>query len=122
MATQFILIDRDTPYILPPCVQDYLPEEHMARFVVDIVDQLDLRALSAVYAGKGKRPYHPAMLLALLFYGYATGVFSSRKLEKATYDSMAFKLSVPTKIRITILSTAFASASAKKLKVCLSRY
>ncbi|MGZ8952065.1 MAG: transposase [Methylobacter sp.] len=91
MATQFILIDRDTPYILPPCVQDYLPEEHMARFVVDIVDQLDLLTLSAVYAGKGKRPYHPAMLLALLFYGYATGVFSSRKLEKASYDSMAFK-------------------------------
>ncbi|MDO9046915.1 MAG: IS1182 family transposase [Methylobacter sp.] len=91
MATQFILIDRDTPYILPPCVQDYLPEEHMARFVVEIVDQLDLRALSSVYAGKGKSPYHPAMLLALLFYGYATGVFSSRKLEKATHDSMAFK-------------------------------
>lgn len=91
MATQFILIDRDTPYILPPCVQDYLPEDHMARFVVDIVDQLDLRALSSAYAGKGKSPYHPAMLLALLFYGYATGVFSSRKLEKATYDSMAFK-------------------------------
>jgi len=91
MATQFILIDRDTPYILPPCVQDYLPEAHMARFVVEIVEQLDLRRLSAVYAGKGKRPYHPAMLLALLFYGYATGVFSSRKLEKATYDSMAFK-------------------------------
>ena len=91
MATQFILLDRDTPYLLPPCVQDYLPEDHLARFVVDIIDQLDLRALSAVYAGKGKRPYHPAMLLALLFYGYATGVFSSRKLEKATYDSMAFK-------------------------------
>lgn len=91
MATQFILIDRDTPYILPPCVQDYLPEEHMARFVVEIIDQLDLRALSAAYAGKGKAPYHPAMLLALLFYGYATGVFSSRKLEKATHDSMAFK-------------------------------
>ena len=91
MATHFILIDRDTPYILPPCVQDYLPEDHLARFVVELVDQLDLRALSAVYAGKGKRPYHPAMLLSLLFYGYATGVFSSRKLEKATYDSMAFK-------------------------------
>lgn len=91
MATQFILIDRDTPYILPPCVQDYLPEEHMARFVVEIVDQLDLRALSAVYAGKGKHSYHPAMLLALLFYGYSAGVFSSRKLEKAGHDSMAFK-------------------------------
>ena len=91
MATQFIPIDRDTPYILPPCVQDYVPEDHLARFVVELVDQLDLRSLSAVYAGKGKRPYHPAMLLALLFYGYATGVFSSRKLEKATHDSMAFK-------------------------------
>jgi transposase len=91
MAVQFILIDRDTPYIFPPCVQDYLPEDHLARFIVDLVDQLDLRALSAGYAGKGKAPYHPAMLLALLFYGYSTGVFSSRKLEKATYDSMAFK-------------------------------
>jgi transposase len=91
MSTPFILIDRDTPYLLPPCVQDYLPEDHLARFVVDMVDQLDLHALSAVYAGTGKRPYHPAMLLALLFYGYATGVFSSRKLEKATVDSMAFK-------------------------------
>jgi transposase len=91
MATQFILIDRDTPYILPPFVQDYFPEEHMARFVVNSVDQLDLRALSSAYAGKEKSPYHPAMLLVVLFYGYATGVFSSRKLEKATYDSMAFK-------------------------------
>ena len=52
MAAQFILIDRDTPYILPPCVQGYLPEAHMARFVVDIVDQLNLLTLSAVYAGK----------------------------------------------------------------------
>ena len=71
----------------PGCV----PEDHLARFVVEMIDQLDLRAQSAAYAGKGKAPYHPAMLLALLFYGYATGVFSSRKLEKATYDSMAFK-------------------------------
>jgi transposase len=91
MAAEFIPIDRDSSYILPPCVQDYVPEDHLARFVVELVDQLDLRSLSAVYAGKGKRPYHPAMLLALLFYGYATGVFSSRKLEKATHDSMAFK-------------------------------
>jgi len=91
VATNFILIDRDTPYILPPCVQDYLPEDHLARFVVDIVDQLDLLSLTTSYHGKGKRPYHPAMLVSLLFYGYATGTFSSRKLEKATYDSMAFK-------------------------------
>ena len=91
MATKFIPLDRDTPYLLPASVQDYLPEDHLARFVVDIVEQLDLRQLSAVYAGKGSRPYHPAMMLALLFYGYASGTFSSRKLEKATYDSIAYR-------------------------------
>ena len=84
MAIECITIDRDTPYLLPPSVQDYLPEEHLARFVVEIVDQLDMGGILGVYAGKGKKLYHPAMLVALLFYGYATGTFSSRKLEKAT--------------------------------------
>ena len=91
MAVEFIPIDRDTPYMFPPCVQDYLPDDHLARFVVDIVDQLDLSHLSAVYTGRGSKPFHPAMLVSLLFYGYATGVFSSRKLEKASYDSIAFR-------------------------------
>jgi len=91
MAVEFIPLDRDTPYMFPPSVQDYLPEDHLARFVVDIVDQLDLSHLSAVYSGRGSKPFHPAMLVSLLFYGYATGVFSSRKLEKASYDSIAFR-------------------------------
>jgi transposase len=91
MAVEFIPVDRDTPYIFPPCVQDYLPNDHLARFVVDIVEQLDLNHLSAVYSGRGSKPFHPALLVALLFYGYATGVFSSRKLEKASYDSIAFR-------------------------------
>jgi transposase len=91
MAVEFIPIDRDTPYIFPPSVQDYLPADHLARFVVDIVEQLDLSHLSAVYSGRGSKPFHPALLVALLFYGYATGVFSSRKLEKASYDSIAFR-------------------------------
>ena len=91
MATEFIPIDRDTPYLFPPSVQDYLPEDHLARFVIDIVESLDLSHLSAAYSGRGSRPYHPAMLVALLFYGYATGIFSSRKLEKASYDSIAFR-------------------------------
>ena len=91
MAVEFIAINRDTPYIFPPSVQDYLPDDHLARFVVDIVDQLDLTHLSAAYSGRGSKPFHPAMLVALLFYGYATGVFSSRKLEKATYDVIPFR-------------------------------
>ena len=91
MTTEFVSIDRDTPYLFPPSVQDYLPEDHLARFVVDIVEQLDVSHLSAVYAGKGSRPYHPAMMLSLLFYGYASGTFSSRKLEQATYDSIPYR-------------------------------
>lgn len=90
MAIKFIPVDRDTPQLFPRSVQDYLPEDHLARFVVDIVEQLDLRHLAFVYTGKGSRPYHPAMMLALLFYGYATGTFSSRKLEKATFDSIPY--------------------------------
>ena len=84
MAVKFIPIDRDTPHLFPPSIQDYLPDDHLARFVVDIVDRLDLRALVMTYSGKGSQPYHPALMVALLFYGYATGTFSSRKLEKAT--------------------------------------
>lgn len=91
MAVNFVAVDRDTPDFFPPTVQEYLPEDHLARFVVEIVDQLDLGHLVAAYAGTGSRPYHPAMLVALLFYGYATGVFSSRKLAQATYDSIAFR-------------------------------
>ena len=77
---------------LPPSIQEWLPEQHLARFVVEIVEQLELSEITGRYAGSGgQRAYHPAMLVALLFYGYATGVFSSRKLEQATYDSVAFR-------------------------------
>ena len=84
-------IDRDTDYLLPPSVQAWLPEAHLARYVVDVVEGLDLSALERAYAGRGSDAYHPAMLLSLLIYGYATGTFSSRKIERATYDSLAFR-------------------------------
>jgi transposase len=91
MSAKFIDYDQSTLYLLPPSLQDWLPEDHLARFVVEVVDQLDLSSLKAAYAGRGSHPYNPEMLLALLFYGYATGVFSSRKLERSTYDSVAFR-------------------------------
>jgi transposase len=91
MKVNFIDCDRGTPYLLPPSLDDWLPEGHLARFVVEIVEQLDLRSLKDSYCGRGSYPYNPVMLVALLFYGYATGVFSSRKLERSTYDSVAFR-------------------------------
>lgn len=91
MKVTFSEVDRETLYLLPPSILDWLPEEHLARFVVEIVEQIDLRHLKASYSGRGSKPYNPEMLVALLFYGYSTGVFSSRKLERSTYDSVAFR-------------------------------
>jgi transposase len=87
----FINADRETDYLFPPSMQDWLPEDHLARFVADVVDQLDLSELTRQYAGRGSQAHHPAVLLSLLIYGYATGVFSSRKIERATHDSIAFR-------------------------------
>jgi len=91
MSSMFQDVDRGTPYLLPPSLDEWLPENHLARFVVEIVEGLDTKALERSYGGGGSAPYHPKMLLSLLFYGYATGVFSSRKLERATHDSVAFR-------------------------------
>jgi len=91
MIQKFIPTNREQQYLFPPSIQDWLPEEHLARFIVDIVSQLNLQPLSDTYAGKGFKAYHPEIMLSLLFYGYATGIFSSRKIEKATYDSVAFR-------------------------------
>ncbi len=82
---------RKTDYLLPPSVDDWLDKDHLARFVVEVVDQLNLSNLTRQYAGRGSKAHHPATLLAILVYGYATGVFSSRRLERATYDSVAFR-------------------------------
>ncbi len=89
--SHFRQCDRNTVFLLPPSVDEWLPEDHLARFVVDIVDQLDLSAMTGQYRGSGKAAYHPSTLLALLIYGYATGVYSSRRIESASYDSLAFR-------------------------------
>lgn len=89
--SNFRQIDRDTGFLLPPSVDEWLPEKHLARFVVEVIDGLDLRPMSGSYRGAGSASYHPSLLLGILVYGYATGVFSSRKLERATYDSVAFR-------------------------------
>src|SRR5271154_4751325 len=89
--SNFRAIDRKTGNLLPPSVDDWLPEKHLARFIAEVIDDLDLGRMSGAYRGTGSASYHPRMLLSLLVYGYATGVFSSRKLERATYDSVAFR-------------------------------
>jgi transposase len=89
--TAFRPFDRKTPYLLPPSVEEWLPEDHLARFIVEVGDELDVSRLANAYTGRGSAAYHPSLLLSLLVYGYVTGVFSSRKIERATYDSVAFR-------------------------------
>lgn len=91
LMSNFRAIDRETGFLLPPSLDEWLPEKHLARFVVEVIDGLDLSAMVRSYRGSGSACYHPALLLGVLVYGYATGIFSSRKLERATYDSVAFR-------------------------------
>ena len=89
--SNFRQVDRETAFLLPPSVDEWLPERHLARFVVEVIEQLDLSTMVKAYRGAGSASYHPKVLLGMLVYGYATGVFSSRKLERASYDSVAFR-------------------------------
>ena len=91
MALKFLPCDRDTLYLLPPSIQDWLPEKHLARFVVDIIEQLDLTAFEQKYSTLGRKAYPVRIMLGLIFYGYITGVHSSRKIEEATRESVPFR-------------------------------
>ena len=84
-------INRDMDFLMPRSVDEWLPQRHLARFVAEVVEGLDLRAMTNSYRGSGEASYHPRVLLGLIIYGYATGVFSSRNLERATHDSVAFR-------------------------------
>src|SRR3974390_2753481 len=89
--SNFRAVDRGTAYLLPPSVEEWLPADHLARFVVEIIEQLDFSPLTHQYRGSGSEAYHPQMLAALLLYGYATGTHSSRRIEQACYDSVAYR-------------------------------
>ena len=88
---QFVASNRNQPFLMPPSIEEWLPQKHLARFIVEIVQQLDLTSIYKHYSGQGKDAYDPKAMLSLLFYGYATHTFSSRKIERATYDSVAFR-------------------------------
>lgn len=94
MNKRFRVCDLDQVYLLPPSLQDWLPEGHLARFIGDVTDELDLRAIYGDYQrkdGRGLSAYHPLLLTRVLLYGYATGITSSRRIERAIHDDVAFR-------------------------------
>lgn len=92
MAARFVNIDYDTPLILPPNLRDWVPAGHLAHFILDAVEEMDLRQVRVNERGTGNEQYPPRMLLALLVYCYATGVFSSRRIEQASFDLVPVRM------------------------------
>ena len=90
-SRRFIIVDYEAALDCTVSLRECLPPDHLARFVVEVIAQLDLRCIYICYGNRGGKAYAPEILLGLLFYGYATGVFSSRKVEKATYESIPFR-------------------------------
>ena len=91
----FRVYSPDQRLLLPPSLQDWLPEGHLARFISDVVDELNLASIFSAYErgdGRGQPPYHPSMMVKLLVYAYCTGKPSSRKIEEATYTDVAFRV------------------------------
>jgi transposase len=91
--SNFRAIDRETGFLLPPSVNEWLPEQHLARFVVEVIERLDLSAMIRSYRGSGSASYHPALLLSILVYDYATGCFraaswSARPMTPWRSDSL----------------------------------
>lgn len=91
LSKRFIVVDYEAMLDLTVSLRECLPPDHLARFVVDMIAQLDLDCIYTRYGTRGGEAYAPEIMLGLLFYGYVTGVFSSRKIEKATYESVPFR-------------------------------
>ena len=84
-------MDRETPLLLPPDLRDWVPADHLVHFVIDASGELDVRTARVNEQGSGSEQYPPAMMLGLLIYSYATGVFGSRRIEQTTFENVALE-------------------------------
>jgi len=103
--------------VLPPSLREWLPENHLVYFVSDVVDQLDLSAMHAVYEKekRGQPPYDPGLMTKLLVYGYCTGVFSSRRIQKRLQEDIPFKVLAS---RTSGPSRTFARSTSRRCRIC----
>jgi transposase len=94
MGQRFVACDREQSFLMPPDVREWLPPRHLAWFVIDAVGEMDLEAFYAAHRvdGRSRPPYDPAMMVALLLYAYARGVRSSRVIERACQEDVAFRV------------------------------
>lgn len=91
MAERFVNVDRQTPMLLPPDLREWVADNELAHLILEAVELCDLRVARCNVRGSGSEQYPPTMMLALLIYAYATGLFSSRRIERGTYESAAVR-------------------------------
>ena len=120
--SNFRQVDRETGFLLPPSVDEWLPERHLARFVVEVIERLDLSAMVKAYRGSGSASYHPSVLLGLLVYGYATGVYS-RAASWSAPPTIRWRSasSPPTIIPTTTPSPRSVAGFSRRSRGCSSR-
>jgi transposase len=107
MSARFVNVDRDTPMLFPPSLQEWVDANDMVHFVIESVDAMELPELKVNRRGSGHAQYPPRMMLALLIYCYAHGIMSSRKIERATWRDIPVRFltgDTPTTIRSTCLA------------------
>ena len=124
MAKTYRAYFPDQDFLLPPSPKDWLPEDHLAYFVSDVVDELDLSAIESVYEKeeRGQPPYHPRMMVKVLIYAYCIGVFPSRRIEKRLVEDVAFRvLAAGNRPDFRTLSD-FRKVHRQALEDCLSRF
>ena len=92
MPARYVTVDRETPMLLPPDLRDRVPTDHLVHFVIDASGELDVRMARVNEQGSGSEQYPPAMMLGLLIYSDATGVFGSRRIEQTTHENVAVRL------------------------------
>src|SRR5881628_2282102 len=123
MVKPFRPYDLDQRLLLPPDLREWLPDDHLALFVSDVVDGLDLSAILDTYEsgdGRGQPPYHPAMIVKLLLYAYCVGKPSSRKIERATYEDVAYRVLAADQHPMTALPR-FGSGISRRWRGCSRR-
>src|SRR5271157_4388798 len=124
MGKCFRSADVNQALLLPPSLHDWLPEKHLARFLVDVVDALDLGAIYESYEekdGRGQAAYDPTMMVRVLLYGYCIGSYSSRKIEAKTYEDIGFRYLAATNIPTIARWRSFANGIWRRWRGCFAK-
>ena len=124
MIKPYLPYEPDQQLLLPAALQEWLPDDHLAYFISDVVDQLDMSKVTARYERerRGGPPYHPRMMVKVLLYGYCVGVASSRRIAQRLHEDIAFRVLAANNTPTSGPSPTFARIMWMRCRACSYRY